>query len=272
MRRSFASMAVASTAPATTSSTDTTTGASSGSSSWSRDSSMICCTSRDRRSDSVSIRPANRRTATGSSAASHTASASSLIAPTGVLSSWETLATKSRRTVSTRRSRVRSSTRASTSVEVSGATRTVTWRGRHALRVISSSVSRIWPSRRTCVTSSASSCDIRLVPDTRPMAYAGALAFSTVSSPPTTTALLRSTESTDAMPSGTAGSSVSGSRLCWRSLTCHASMAPPATSAPMSAATNACVVGSTSESYAAVHRRPRFRDGGSTSVHRAFTA
>ena len=104
-------------------------GASSGSSSWSRDSSMICCTRRDRRSDSVSIRPANRRTATGSSAASHTASASSLIAPTGVLSSWETLATKSRRTVSTRRSRVRSSTRASTSVEVSGATRTVTWRG-----------------------------------------------------------------------------------------------------------------------------------------------
>ena len=74
MRRSLASMAVASTAPATTSSTDTTTGASSGSSSWSRDSSMICCTRRERRSDSVSIRPANRRTATGSSAASHTAS------------------------------------------------------------------------------------------------------------------------------------------------------------------------------------------------------
>ena len=90
---------------------------------------MICCTSRDRRSDSVSIRPAKRRTATGSSAASHAASASSLIAPTGVLSSWETLATKSRRTFSTRRSRVRSSTSASTSVEESGAHRTVTWRG-----------------------------------------------------------------------------------------------------------------------------------------------
>ena len=100
------------------------------------------------------------------------------------------------------------------------------------------------------------------------MAYAGALAFSTVSSPPTTTALLRSTESTDAMPSGTAGSSLSGTRLCWRSLTCHASMAPPATSAPMSAATNACVVGSTSESYAAVHRVL----ASATAPRRVFTA
>ena len=77
------------------------------------------------------------------------------------------------------------------------------------------------------------------------MAYAGALAFSTVSSPPTTTALLRSTDSTEATPSGTAGWSIGGSIRCWRSLTCHASTPPPATSAPMSAARNACVVGST---------------------------
>ena len=89
---------------------------------------MICCTSRESRSLSVSIRPANRLTASGSSLASGTASASSRIAPTGVLSSWLTLATKSRRTASTRRSRVRSSTRASTSREPSGATRAVTWR------------------------------------------------------------------------------------------------------------------------------------------------
>ena len=77
------------------------------------------------------------------------------------------------------------------------------------------------------------------------MAYAGALAFSTVSSPPTTTALLRSTDSTEATPSGTAGSSIGGSMRCWRSLTCHASTPPPATSAPMSAARKACVVAST---------------------------
>ena len=48
------------------------------------------------------------------------------------------------------------------------------------------------------------------MPDTRPIAYAGALAFSTVSSPPTTTALLRRTDSTEATPAGTAGSSTSG--------------------------------------------------------------
>ena len=90
-------------------------GSSSGSSPCSRDSSMICCTSRVSRSLSVCIRPANRVTASGSSAASCTASASSLIAPTGVFSSWDTLATKSRRIASTRRSRVRSSTSASTS-------------------------------------------------------------------------------------------------------------------------------------------------------------
>ena len=47
------------------------------------------------------------------------------------------------------------------------------------------------------------------MPETRPIAYAGALAFSTVSSAPTTTALLRRTDSTEATPSGTAGSSTS---------------------------------------------------------------
>ncbi len=43
-------------------------------------------------------------------------------APTGVLSSWLTFATKSRRTASIRRASVRSSTRSSTSREPSGAT------------------------------------------------------------------------------------------------------------------------------------------------------
>ena len=113
-------MALVSTATPMTSSMLTAVGVSSGSSACSRDSSMICCTRRESRSLSVSIRPANRLTASGSSLASATASASSLIAPTGVLSSWLTLATKSRRTASTRRSRVRSSTRASTSREPSG--------------------------------------------------------------------------------------------------------------------------------------------------------
>ena len=55
------------------------------------------------------MRPANRVTASGSSAASWRASASRDSAPTGVLSSWLTLATKSRRTASTRRCSVWSS-------------------------------------------------------------------------------------------------------------------------------------------------------------------
>ncbi len=61
------------------------------------------------------IRPANRLTASGSSAASSTVSASSASAPTGVLSSWLVLATKSLRTSSTRRRSVWSSTSSKTS-------------------------------------------------------------------------------------------------------------------------------------------------------------
>ena len=66
------------------------------------------------RADSIPIRAANRRTAGGSSAASSTASASSDSAPIGVLSSWLTLATKSRRVCSIRRAAVSSSASSST--------------------------------------------------------------------------------------------------------------------------------------------------------------
>ena len=88
---------------------------------------MICCTSRLSRSLSIRIRPENRCTASGSSAASATASASRISAPIGVFSSWLTLATKSRRIASTRRSLVRSSTSTSTSRLPSGATRAATY-------------------------------------------------------------------------------------------------------------------------------------------------
>ena len=72
------------------------------------------------------MRPANRTTASGSSFASSTASASRFSAPIGVLSSWLTLATKSRRIASTRCTWVRSSARTTTSRDVSGATRACT--------------------------------------------------------------------------------------------------------------------------------------------------
>ena len=56
------------------------------------------------------IRPAKRATASGSSAQASTDSARSDSAATGVFSSWLTFATKSRRTSSTRRASVESST------------------------------------------------------------------------------------------------------------------------------------------------------------------
>ena len=204
---------------------------------------MTCCTRRTSRSLSVSIRPANRSTASGSSEASCTASASSRIAPTGVLSSWLTLATKSRRIASTRRSRVRSSTSASTSRLPSGATRAVTCRaGDDGVRAITSSVSRIWPSRRTCRTSSASSASTISLLRTRPRAYAGAEALRTRSSSSTTTALERSTESTVVTSGGTTGASVGGIRVCCLSLTYQASSTPPTSTAPSRANSSPCVV------------------------------
>src|SRR3954454_21575762 len=87
------------------------------------------------------------------------------------------------------------------------------------------------------------------------MEYAGADALSTVSLSSTTTALLLRTESTVATPAGTTGSSVvTDTWCCWRSLTCQASTAPPATTAPITAARNSCVVGSTGESYEGIQR------------------
>ena len=240
-----ASIALVSTAREMTSSSAIGSGDSSGSSPCSRDSSITCWTMTVSRSLSITIRSEKRLTASGSSAASWTASASSRIAPTGVLSSWLTLATKSRRTSSTRRSRVRSSTRASTRREPRGATRTVTCRagrGRGASPARSRGSGRRGVPRSTNVASSEVTSD---VPRTRPIAYAGADAFSTTSESSTMTALLRSTDRTAATAGGTAGSSTGGWSCCWRSLMCQASTAPPATTAPISAARNACVVGST---------------------------
>ena len=80
--------------------------------SWTRNVSLAA---------SCRIRPANLRTASASSAASSIVSASRASAPTGVLSSWLTLATKSLRTSSTRRLSVWSS--ASTQDEAAAADR-----------------------------------------------------------------------------------------------------------------------------------------------------
>ena len=113
-------------ASATSSSTPTGSESSSGSSFCTRERSISSWTRLVSRVASFCMRPAKRSTASGSSAASRTASESRESAPTGVFSSWLTFATKSRRTASMRRASVRSSTRSSTSREPSGATRAET--------------------------------------------------------------------------------------------------------------------------------------------------
>ena len=104
-----------SSASATTASSLTGTGSGTGSAAWILDRVIRSFTRLVSLDASYRMRPAKRRTASGSSAASSTVSASRARAPTGVLSSWLTLATKSRLTSSTRRLSVWSSASTSTS-------------------------------------------------------------------------------------------------------------------------------------------------------------
>ena len=137
---------------------------------------------------------------------------------------------------------------------------------------MSSSVSRICPSRRTLRTTSARSAETSLLPRTSPSAYAGADAFSTSSLSSTTTALDRSTDSTVPTPSGTTGWAYGGIVRCWRSLMCHARTAPPATTAPMRAARAAWSVGSTGGSVRTSFTGGSAPDADVGNVHPAFTA
>ena len=168
----------------------TSSGSASGSSPCSRDRSMIWATRSLSRADSTPIRPANLRTALGSSAASSTASASSEIAPIGVFSSWLTLATKSRRVVSTRRSAVRSSARTTISSSVSGATRGAEERARlgRAAGDLQLHVAHLGiPSIRTDRTKVSSSGTATRLPRARPRVRASVVASNTSSCGPTTT-------------------------------------------------------------------------------------
>ena len=151
---------------------------------------MICWTRRPSRPPSIFIRLAKCCTASGSSAASWTASASRVSAPIGVLSSWETLATKSRRIASTCFSRVRSSASTRTSRLLSAATRACTCRGgARALDVEVDhpglAVAAYLPDQVAQLRHGSSE------PWTSPIAYAGAEAWSTWSSSSTTSALER---------------------------------------------------------------------------------
>src|ERR1700760_1487405 len=114
MPRAFARIRQRSTASATTASMSTGRGSGTGSAAWIRDSVIRSWTRLVSRCASWRILPANRRTASASSAASSIVSASRASAPTGVLSSWLVLATKSRLTSSTRRLSVWSSASTST--------------------------------------------------------------------------------------------------------------------------------------------------------------
>ena len=168
------------------------------------------------------MRPAKRRTASGSSAASSMVSASRASAPTGVLSSWLMLATKSRRTSSTRRLSVWSSASSRMRPSVpSGATRTakLVRRPPNELPDRSISPSRVCPSRRTCRTRASSSPTMSWPSLTRPNVRAAWLAISTLSAGSSTTAEEESTDRTDATPGGSLvarGRSAAGSRSATR--------------------------------------------------------
>ena len=209
MPRAFAFIRQRSTASATAMSIPTGRGSGTGSTAWIRDSVIRSWTRFVSRCASWRILAANRRTASGSSAASSIVSASRASAPTGVLSSWLVLATKSRLTSSTRRLSVWSSASTRTSpppptAPPSGATRTakLVVRPPNLGTGTSNSPSRISPSRRTWRARAASSLTISRSPLTRPNARAAELALNTRSLLSTTTAEEESTDSTDAMPGG----------------------------------------------------------------------
>ncbi len=171
-----------------------------------------------------------------------TASESRESAPTGVFSSWLTLATKSRRTASMRRASVRSSTSSSTSREPSGATRAETARASPRpvpRRGRSSSTCRISPSRLVSRAIWSMGSTASLPPRTRPRAYAAELALTTASASSRTTAEERSTDRTVSTPGGSTGSvcrEVRVGRFWSRSLQRNASMAMTPVSTPAIAA------------------------------------
>ena len=188
-----AAVRVRSTASASTWSTSTGTSSGSGSPPCSRERSISSRTRRPRRSASWAMRAAKRCTASGSSAAPSMASASSDSAPTGVFSSWPTLATKSRRTASVRRVSVTSSSTRATgpggwTVPLSSRTPcTLIIRGPAPTRLPGSRMSaRRLPAERTAWASSSRSGTSSRVARTMPSARAAGLASSTASSASTT--------------------------------------------------------------------------------------
>ncbi|KFC53005.1 hypothetical protein GY12_13520 [Micrococcus luteus] len=133
---------------------------------------MMSCTRAESRRDSTPSRAAKRRTASSSSAASPMASESREMAPTGVLSSCETLTTKSWRMASVRVTSVRSSARIRMYSSSSGATRSSTTRLDCPRGPRGSSMRRstMTPSARTVRVSSRSWSWTSECPRTRPRA------------------------------------------------------------------------------------------------------
>ena len=168
---------------------------------------MICCTSRVSRALSVCIRPANRVTASGSSAASWTASASRFSAPDRGLQLVRDVGDEvaADRLDAALAGAVLDQREHQPAARAARPARSRAAARRPGPRDITSSVSRICPSRRTCRTSSASSSTATSLSRTSPKAYAGAEALRTSSFSSTTSALERRTESTVAMPGGHGG-------------------------------------------------------------------
>ena len=211
-----AGVRVRSITSATIRSTETGAGSGSGSPPCSRVRSSSSLTSRPSRVDSCRIRSANRRAAARSwrksvwrssssvesaatSVASSSASASNCRAPTGVFSSWLTLATKSRRTRATRCASVTSAASTVTYPSPSATARMCTPSGsRPPPRGRSSSTSRRVPVRRACparvrTTVCATGAPPTVVPArSSPISLAAGLASTARSSPSRTSTPTRS--------------------------------------------------------------------------------
>ena len=236
---------------------------------------MMSCTSAASRPDSLCMRLANRRTASSSSAEDSSASASREMAPTGVFSSWDTLATKSLRISSVRVISVRSSASSRMYSSPSMAARTCTmmvpWpeRAARAVRAASPGSRRRGGPRPSCP---AAACGPRCGRGPGRRRRLPGLARTTPSTASTTTKARPTTASTSAAPGGRAGSSTSTSTSCrCCSLTRKASTPKVPNDRPTRPAMTPMSIGSTAPAYAVADGRPMpiraFAPNGSANVH-----
>ena len=261
-------------AASTNSSTSTMSISGSFSAPCSRDSAISSLTMLPSRVDSVTIFSPKWCTDAGSSADSSSASASRLSAPTGVFSSWLTLATKSRRVASIRACSVSSSANTTARRWSSSVSRRAVPRTAIGFRpVVLRSHSVISPdanTRRAAVHARSSRSMLRTTPSSsaRGLCSTTSRCSSTTAIPLRETSTIRSSTCDTVIPAADSGS---GAAL--RRLSRYPAPRPPATSPaiPATTATSTAVPTLTAASYVRRPRRkcPETRFGAMSQVGRA---